>query len=543
MRTKLGAALLGILTLAACGNPTPPVQNEQPDGSSSQQSSDGGPGFVATPQAGLEIEIASGKVRGTQEGELRVFRGIPFAKPPIGERRFRAPVPVDHWEKTFEASAFGPSCPQDMPGVDTMSEDCLSINVWAHDDDVVRPVMVYIYGGAFISGSSAMSTYDATSLAQNGDMVMVTFNYRLGVLGFLATEALGAQNGGVAGNYGLQDQVEALRWVQTNIRAFGGDPTNVTIFGESAGAISVCALHGAPEADALFHKGIMQSGTCALASLSGQGTLGGAPVLEAGAKVVEALGCKDAFDQVACLQSKPVEELRQAASLTSLLTGDFESISALMPSVDGKFITARPLDRIRSGAVDKPLIVGSNEDEGVLFTSADIVLTRWDLEDKFKGFVKDDAVTAELMDLYPMLDFLLPKDAWSAFMGEVAFICPGLSVAQAAAGGASSYTYHFTRTNLITSAMGAAHGLDIPYVFGTFDAMNLPATQADRELSARMQQAWTSFARTGTPQLSPSWIAFNSSAPAIAILDDTIEVVPGIRDGRCAKLKELGLVE
>ncbi len=503
-------------------------------------------------QTGLEIDINGGRLRGQASGDLRIFKGIPFAEPPIGRRRFAAPVPVEPWTGTFEADEFGPSCPQQNLGPEFLlgdfagptSEDCLSLNVWTHDDDRLRPVMVFIYGGGFIAGGSAWPIYEASRLARRADAVVVTINYRLGLLGFLATEALAAENGDdSAGNYGIMDQIEALRWVQRNIRAFGGDAANVTIFGESAGAISVCALLGAPSADKLFHKAIMESGMCTLGTERGVGILGSGSSMSGGALAVEQLGCHEAFDELDCLRSLPADELVASSSLMSIFTGDVDAITATAPHVDGVLIPEQPLARLARGEADRPFIAGSNENEGILFAASETVLSWRGLEDAIQSFTGlDDERSTEVADLYPFGQFITPTEAWIAFLGDITFICPGVSAAAAASGGAPSYAYHFTRSPVLARAVGAAHGIEMFYVFGTFGEVGLPSNRADERVVETMQRAWGTFAHYGAPDLNVTWPAFDPAKPSFAILDDPAEVVSTLRSGRCDKLKQVGLV-
>lgn len=504
-------------------------------------------------QSGLEVEISSGRLRGLADGDLRIFKGIPFAEPPIGNLRFRAAVPVAPWNGTLAADAFGPSCPQVRLGPEFLlgdfagptSEDCLSLNVWAHRDARVRPVMVFVYGGGFITGGTAWPIYEASRLARRTGAVVVTMNYRLGVLGFLTTEALAAESGqDRAGNYGILDQVEALRWVQKNIRAFGGDPGNVTLFGESAGAISVCALLGAPAADGLFHKAIMESGMCVLPTERGAGPLGAKAMMTLGQEVVAKLGCSDARDELDCLRTLPAESLANASSLTSIFTGNIDQVTVTSPHVDGMLIPEQPLARLRRGEADLPFITGSNENEGLLFAGSDVVLTWGGLEDAIQSLTGAEQATASAAAaLYPFGPFPTPNDAWIAFLGDVTFICPGLSAAAAAAGGAPSYTYHFTRSPALTRAVGASHAMELFYVFGTFDEVSMPKTQADERVVEAMQRAWGSFAAHGAPELEVTWPPLDPSAPAIAILDDPPSLAHALRSGRCDALGELGFVE
>ncbi|MBI4822093.1 MAG: carboxylesterase family protein [Deltaproteobacteria bacterium] len=505
------------------------------------------------PQSGLTIQLDTGKVRGKQDGDLRAFLGIPFAEPPVGSRRFRPPVPVEPWTDIRETTDFGPACPQVKLGPELIlgdfagpqSEDCLSINVWAHDDAVTRPVMVFIYGGGFLLGSSAWPIYDARELARNADVVVASFNYRVGPLGFLSTEALASESEeDSAGNYGIRDQVEALRWVQRNIAGFGGDPGNVTIFGESAGAISVCTLFGVPQADALFHKAIMESGFCALSEERDRGLLGARPSIAAGEALAASLGCGDPATQLSCLRAMPVADLAEAVGVTSIFFGDIDALGANSPHVDGAFVVEQPISRLRTSAGDKPFIAGSNSHEGILFAASELVVSRAALRDGISRFAGDDESALDrIMDLYPASEFFLPSDAWIAFLGDLTFICPGLSAAEAASGGAMpSFAYHFRRSPLLTRAVGAAHGIELPYVFGTFSSMGIIPTASDDLVHRAIQGAWARFAQVGAPELSPRWRPYEPAAATIAIFDDPVEMEISIRNGRCTKLKELGLV-
>lgn len=521
---------------------------QQPDTAEPDSNEPDSPPFVAEPQDGLEVDVNTGRVAGFDADGLRVFLGIPYAEPPIGNERFRPPLKKEPWDGTFPADAFGPACPQRnlgsfVLGTDEMSEDCLSLNIWAHDDGQARPVMVFIYGGAFMMGTSAQPLYDGAELARRGDVTVVTINYRLGALGWLASPELAEDQGlDAVGNYGIADQIAALEWVQTNIRAFGGDPDNVTIFGESAGAISVCALLGAPTADDLFHRAIIESGMCALSTYSGAGLIGMPSASELAATITEAVGCDGAFDVADCLRTRTTDELLDAANLIDVLTGDLQAVSALSPIVDGILIPEQPIDRMRDGRVQKPIIVGSNHDEGLLFTGADVVLTRRGFQNRIEDVVGDEELAETIADVYPWPDLLTPKDAWVAFMGEATFICPGLEVAKAAHPGMPVFTYHFERRPPAFALVGTMHGLELPYVFRTFSSMALIPTPNDLELSEAMQGAWSSFARTGTPELSQGWPSYLDDAPSITILDSSIESVPEIRNGRCAQLREIGVV-
>ncbi len=501
-------------------------------------------------QSGIEVQTALGRIRGKDDGNLRVFRGIPFAEPPVGNLRFRPPEPKKPWVGTLEAYDYGPSCPQTKLGPEFIlgnfagpqDEDCLSLNVWAHKDLDQRPVMVFIYGGGFVVGGSSWPLYEGKRLAERGDIVLVTINYRLGVLGYLATDELAQESiDGSSGNYGLRDQIEALRWVRDNITAFGGDPNNVTVFGESAGAVSVCSLLGSPTADGLYHKAIIESGLCELSKTRSNGSLNVPPSHRGGQQLVEKLGCAGQTDVNQCLRDLDLKTLTDAASISSILGGDLAALSALSPTVDGILIPKQPIERLRSGDIDVPLIAGSNKDEGILFVVADTILTWRNFRDAVADFVGSRALADDIVELYPVRKFPLPIDAWIAFMGEITFICHGLAAADAARTGQPAYSYHFTHSPLLTRIAGSAHAIELMYVFDTFDKVALIPTSVDRRLINEMQVAWSSFARTGQPTLPGGWPAFNNASSKVSVLGRRNEVQNHIRDRRCRELKKLGL--
>jgi para-nitrobenzyl esterase len=345
-----------------------------------------------------------------------------------------------------------------------------------------------------------------------------------------------------AGNYGLMDQMEALRFVKKNIRAFGGDDENVTVFGESAGAISICALLGSPDADPLFEKAIIESGMCAISTYDEGGLIGMPSSRELAELVVEDVGCANAAFVADCLRSLPASELVGAASLLSVVTGDLQSVSALSPLVDGVLVPEQPISRIRRGDVAKPIIVGSTRDEGVLFTSADIVLTRIALRNEIEALIGESPLVDEVLAIYPFEDFPIAKDAWTALMGEATFICSGVEIAKAMAPFATVFAYHFTRLPPALLAVGVTHGIELPYVFGTFGALALIPLASDHAVSAYLQTAWGQFAWTGAPGFEQGFTPYTVDAPSFALIDDPVTMVSEIRDGRCAALHALGLV-
>ncbi|MFT5355051.1 MAG: para-nitrobenzyl esterase [Polyangiales bacterium] len=489
-------------------------------------------------QGGTDITTTDGEVEGEEEGTLRVFKGIPFAAPPVGERRLRATEPAAPYDGTLRADEFGPACPQSLSG--NTDEDCLTLNVWGHLDDRPRPVMVWIYGGGFVTGDSGLALYDGADLARDADVVVVSINYRLGVLGGLALPELQAEDArGAAGNMGLLDQIQALRWLASNLRAFGGDPGNVTVFGESAGAISTCALMGAPDADTLFHKAIMQSGNCVTMSSLDAGALGTEEgALAVGERFMERLGCDDAADRLACLRALPVDDFVDVLGVADLL-GGLLSADLTGPVVDGVVLPELPYDRIARGdAPPRPLIIGSNGNEGRLFTATQVILTRAAFRRTISELVGEETA-AQIVALYSFIEFPLAKDAFDAFLGELLFNCNSYHTAEAA--GAYSY-YLMIGPGALNTPYGPLHTADIFYVFGNFTSSGIVPSLFDLDISERLQVAWGSFARTGEPSVSGGWPVAEGATPEYLRIGLTTTRESEFRRGRCDSIRELGLL-
>lgn len=504
------------------------------DSGALDSSADGGISY----QTGTSVVTTLGAAEGEEEGGLRVFKGIPFAAPPVGARRLRATEPAAPWTGTLRADDFGPACPQSLNT--NVDEDCLTLNVWGHLDDTPRPVMVWIYGGGFVTGDSGLPLYDGADLARDADVVVVSINYRLGVLGGLAIPELQAEDArGAAGNMGLLDQIQALRWLSSNLRAFGGDPGNVTVFGESAGAISTCALMGAPEADGLFHKAIMQSGNCVTMSALDAGALGAEDgALVVGERFMERLGCDDAVDRLACLRGLPVDDFVDVLGVGELL-GGLLSADLTGPVVDGVVLPELPYQRIARGdAPSRPLIVGSNGNEGRLFTAAQVILTRAAFRATIEELVGEEAA-AQIVALYSFIDFPLAKDAFDAFLGELLFNCNSYHTASAA--GAYSY-YLMVGPGAFNTPYGPLHTADIFYVFGNFTSSGVVPSLFDLELSERLQVAWGSFARTGEPSIAGGWPLAEGTNPRYLRLGLTTTRETEFRRGRCESIREIGLL-
>ncbi|MEO7734162.1 MAG: carboxylesterase family protein [Kofleriaceae bacterium] len=475
----------------------------------------------------------TGPVHGVVAGDLAIFRGIPYAAAPTGARRFAPPVAPAPWTTPRAAAAFGPACPQNAQdpapsGTAQQSEDCLSINVWAHTGGAPRPVIVWIHGGGYIAGTAASIEYDGAALAHGGDAVVVSFNYRLGVLGFLALPQLAAADGGT-GNWGLRDQIAALAWVSHNIAAFGGDPTHVMIAGESAGGASVCTLLAAPAAQGLFSSAAMQSGNCRLV-LDRQNPVGTLPPAF-GVGVVSAidLGCV-VGDIAGCLRAKPTAAV---LATQAKLPPTFDlgvPIGPTLPVVDGVVLDRRPMDAIRAGRGNVPIIAGANHDDTSAF------ITTGDTPGAFAAYLQrigQGAHSAALLALYPPQQ-LGERNAAIAYSTDVAFACPALELALVRPQTSRLYELDRPVASGPLVKLGAVHGLDFIYLFGSFAAWGIDAGP-ERALSTAIQQLWSTVARG---QALPVW----PTVPWIAQLDTSSSLGLSWRGDRCGALALLGIV-
>ncbi|RLU82305.1 carboxylesterase [Streptomyces griseocarneus] len=478
-----------------------------------------------------------GQVRGVGHGTYNTFEGIPFAAPPTGKLRWQLPAPVANWRGVRDAGAPRERCTQQSPGTPGKtvgSEDCLYLNVTtptgraagkavdkATDEAAAarkgRPVLVWVHGGGFTSGSG--SDYAGERLAVTGDAVVVTVNYRLGMLGFFGHPALGG-----APDFGLADQQAALRWVRANAAGFGGDPRNVTLFGESAGALSTCAQLISPGSAGLFHKAVVQSGSCMTQIPPGATDPGGAAyspwapqnkVRDAGADAARRLGCADGANALDCLRGLPVAKL-----VTPELADTFSAVAygnALLPERLERALEAGRFHRV-------PVMQGTNHDEMRLFVAQ--TLANHPIPDantyhaRLTGTFGSDAGAIEA--LYPAAKYPSPALAWSAALTDRAWTCTTLRADRALAARVPTYGYEFSDPGAPVIAgipvvkgfpYGATHAFELPYLF---DIPVEPAlTPAQRELSGRMAGYWTRFARTSRPDLSgaPKWPAFQDKAP------------------------------
>lgn len=471
------------------------------------------------------VETVQGRVAGFSKDGVFRFNGIPYAKPPVGPLRWRMPEPPEPWAGVRDAARFGPIAPQIQGPSEAIlggtagqkSEDCLYLNIWTPAcDGARRPVMVWIHGGGFVTGAGSVGTYNGKYLATRGDVVIVTINYRLGVFGFAnlsdATDGVLA----ASGSEGIADQLEALRWVKENIAAFGGDPANVTIFGESAGGMSVGALLASPGSRGLFHKAIAQSGAADIGSAR-----------ELSAKTARAL--LDTLGVVpgeaGKLMEAPWETLLDAQK--TMLANRASGTLAFVPTIDGAVLPRRAIESVRAGsAKGVTLMTGTTRDEWRLFTASAAKLRLMD-NDKLKrmtaGIVGEDRAK-DVLAAYPDGSAF---ERWNQFMTDHSFTMPAIRLAEAQSEHTSSYLYRFDwSSTFLGGVLGSCHALELGFVFGTYNEKLAGAffgTGAKAQaLAGAMMDSWLAFARSGDPSNGTvgSWPRYEAAARKAMIFGD-----------------------
>jgi para-nitrobenzyl esterase len=468
------------------------------------------------------VKVEQGKVSGTpgKSPDVRVYRGIPYAAPPVGDLRWKPPQPAAHWEGVRAAIEYGNACWQapyppafsiyqsDLP---PLSEDCLNLNVWtnAKSASAALPVMVWIHGGGFTRGAGSVASYDGENLARRG-VVVVTINYRLGIFGFFAHPALTAESSHHAsGNYALMDQIAALQWVKKNIAAFGGDPNRVTIFGESAGSWAVNTLTASPLAKGLFRGAIGESG----ASFSPMTSLADAE--KAGEKLATKVG--GAPDSLKAMRAMPADALLKATSA-----------DAVRAIVDG-WVLPQDVHTIYAEGKqnDVPMIVGNNSDEGTTLApqAAAMTLAMYTAQAKQRF----GNLTPQFLEAYPAgSDAEAVASFWASFRDDVfGWEMRTWAELQTKTGHHPIYRYYFSRRPPGDQGkrLGAFHASEIPYVFGNF-TWPFPYDDADKNLSESVMSYWTNFAKTGDPNAGQlaKWPAYNADSDNVLVLGDRVEI-------------------
>lgn len=503
------AVLMGVVLLAACG--------KSDTGGHSADNVSAGPNMSSD-----VVQTASGAVRGLLATDFRVFKGIPYAAAPAGALRWRSPEPAPKWTGVRDATKPGLRCIQDVRldpdyGLPT-SEDCLNLNVWTPTGATSpspRAVMVWIHGGGFLNGSADI--YDARWLTTQGDVIVVTVNYRLGTLGFLAHPELadgGQADSGQVGNYGLLDQQAALRWVRDNIANFGGDPSRVTVAGESAGAMSVCDHLISPGSAGLFRAAIMQSGPCQVQAPR-------AAAERISQEYAASVGCSDGHNAAQCLRELPVARLEKRLAYIGF--GD--------DRLPGPIIGTRevPRDPIAAAAAGQaarvPVLIGTNSDEFNMFVAVQYLQNNDTLPSYQQMLARTYGSKAEMVAAQYPLDRYggSPGLAYATSVTDSVFACPVNQLTIGLAGGAPVYAYEFSDRSAPAPdplrkapfPIDASHSLELRYLFDVGGAPALNPEQ--RELSARMIQYWTQFVKSGTPLVTdqPSWPEFGVDAQQI----------------------------
>ncbi len=474
MRRRLFAAL-ACFTSAAIGHSAPALAEEAP---------------VA--------ETEQGMLRGASSDGIERFLGIPYAAAPTGDLRWQAPRPVDGWNNVRDASEFGPICAQSRPPDQAgppMSEDCLTLNVWAPADAAdPLPVMVWIHGGGHQFGSGRDPAFDGTEFAKDG-IVLVTINYRLGALGFMAHPELTAEAPyGSSGNYGILDQIAALRWIQQNIAAFGGDPGNVTIFGESAGAGAVNILQASPLAEGLFHKAIGES----TSQMDPDGGIIGRKDLESAGEYGEAFAEKFGAHSIAEMRALPMEKILSEFTFFWPTERDGYVLPDLVYNI---FAEGRQND--------VPTLVGSNSYEGSTI--------------RMEWVKPDEEERAEFDAFYEGAEDKLAQSATDAVQWQMR----SWAELQSRTGEEDAWLYWFDRAWPGKPELGAFHGGEIVYVFETLESEDQLWTEEDRQLSDLMSSYWANFARQGDPNGPglPHWPAYDPEEPRLMELSVEPKVI------------------
>ena len=487
-----------------------------------------------------QIRVAQGVVRGQSRDGLAIFRSIPFAAAPVGPLRFKAPQAPKNWQGVRDAVEDGPSCPQaaggDPAAKASTDEDCLRLNVFAPAGKASarRPVMVWIHGGGFSEGFAGARQYDPSALVREGGIIVVSIAYRLGTLGLLATASLDAANGQPSGNNAIRDQQAALRWVQKNIGAFGGDAHNVTIFGESAGASSVVALVASPLSQGLFQKAITQS-----ASNDGH-AVSRAEMEQSSDEVAEALGCKPGPGQVECLRKLPVEDILKVRKKLSLVQ-------------DGQVLPIDPYAAARDGKINRvPMIIGSNQHEGYFFASGAerrLGHPMTQEEAAVQAMADFGLVADEVMKQYPAATHASPAAALGDANSDMRFSC----YSHLERGGVSKYApvfgYEMNEPDpaqqqprqKISLANTSYHTSDLAYLF---DYDTAPLTGDAAALGHKMRSYWIQFARTGSPNGNgrPDWPKFDSTGSVLNLSNSGGVTTDFGQRHNCAPLQRAGLI-
>jgi para-nitrobenzyl esterase len=487
-------------------------------------------------------------ISGQANGDIEAFKGIPYAKAPVGPLRWKPPEPVETWEGVRETTEYGAACLQpDFPGIPMKqakrSEDCLYLNVWtaAKKANEKRPVMVWIHGGGNVIGSADFSTPWGThpeNLAEQG-VVVVSFNYRLGPFGYFAHPLLSKESPhNVSGNYGLLDQIAALKWVQNNIKKFGGDPKNVTIFGQSAGSQNVGYLMASPLAKGLFHRAICESGSVYVTLMNRhlrERWYDMEPMEKQGERVTKDLGCAEAAHPLAALRALSGEELLAGAKPVMLLTPG----NLFVPVVDGFVLPDDVMTIFDQGKQNKaPLIAGTTADEMTLF----IPKAPFPTVDVYRGFLKSPqrygTVGDDVFALYPAKESSDILQPFRDLAADSRYVGPTRNLVRAVSKtGGKAYMYHYTLTwpGGPLAAFGAFHTGELPFMMNELErvgnATQTPFEAKHQALADTMSGYWVQFAKTGNPNKKgpPEWPAYDAAKDQYMEFGEVVQVGQGLQ--------------
>ena len=487
------------------------------------------------------VDTGSGKVSGLfldRENQLAVFRGIPYAQPPLGELRWKPPRKLQAWSGTRACREFSPAAPQ-IPLSVKQDEDCLYLNVWtrqAGNPQARLPVMVWIHGGGLNRGSGHRPVYEGSGFA-NRDVVLVTVNYRLGALGFLAHPELSAESSeGISGNYGFLDQIEALKWVRQNISQFGGDPGNVTLFGESAGGTSVSLLCVCEKAKGLFHRAIIQS-PWMFGFITQLAEPNVVPLKEplAATPSAEQLGEEWARNLTQRKGKAAIGELRSLPPEKILQAVDYYPTRA---TIDGVVLTGHPCQLFREGRqADIPMMIGTTRDEGAYFRQWINLPTRESFVKKLSRFYGPEA--EGVADLYPGNSARELSQAGVDFVTDSWFVQPARQMLNGMSTVSSkTFQYEFSHVNRENPALGAHHSIELPYVFNTLK--NRQQRPDDQALADLLTDYWVQFARAGNPNRKglPQWPEYRAETGHCLQLDRTTRVLQDVRRRNCDRIDQ-----
>ena len=506
------------------------------------------------------VKIDAGFIQGTElASDVAAYLGVPYAAPPTGANRWRAPISPPPWTNVQDATAFGFACPQIQSNFAVggalaaalTNEDCLTLNVWspATTASANLPVMVWIHGGGFNTGASAITLYDGENLANRENVIVVSMNYRLGPLGFLSLPALNAEaSTNASGNYGLMDLVHALQWVENNIGAFGGDPNSVTVFGESAGAQAVCMLMVSPAANGLLDRAVMQSGNCPddLRELNASGSTFPDSAIAQGNRAAQTLGCDTAADVLACLRGLSAQAILNGLAPSATVV--FSTGENYQPIVDGDVLPGQPGQLVANGdASVSSVVIGSTRNEIALWRSAygSDVDTVAEYQAALEVFDNDansvlDGPSAMLLTAYPVSQDSEALGMYERFLTDLIFTCEiRRSTRALSSGGLRVFQYEFARVAPLLTLTGALHGSDLPYTF-----RNIPIVGYNTDdvmLADDVTSYLAAYARMGAPAAggAPVWPDYDATNENYLELNAPISSLSGLRKAQCDLLDQL----